>query len=573
MKSKNNIWLSLLMTLGIIAGFVACDDPYDEGTPYISDNKSPIATYLSSKAEYSKWVEVLEHADMWNSLNNGSGAYTAFVPSNEAVDMYMQTLNIDSICNLDIEYAKALVEQHVHNDSLTKDDMLDLDWFTSLTGEKVYVAIDTLNAGQAILSNNQSTVNVTEMAIPASNGYIYELDGVLIPLVETLYDRIANDVNESSIFLKALDVTGWADSLQTSRDTVFVDGYRSILPRSYTVFSVCDKVFEDAGISSFDALVQLLGADDNYTEASNKLNEYIAYHILKGEYHFSDMLPSGVGSDTVKLWSPMAKDAVISAGYKYEESEDGSISVSYISLNSVNLINTQNGVGIHEEEAINGAFIASPIWMPIWEPTATALVWDLTDYYDVSMYVPSLEYQQVTASENKYYVSDASCYKVELSEQIASYETYAGLTYLTSKNSVAGGYLDLNLNDRLAINVGYLGSVEMQSPTIVKGKYKVELDYFYIHTIHKSLAKLQDGSNGGRIEFTMDSIHSVTRAPYTEVPGTASGVYTATIYDEIEFDKTASHLLKMVIRDPAASLYNKYTLHFDCIRFTPISEE
>jgi hypothetical protein len=48
------------------------------------------------------------------------------------------------------------------------------------------------------------------------------------------------------------------------------------------------------------------------------------------------------------------------------------------------------------------------------------------------------------------------------------------------------------------------------------------------------------------------------------------GVYTSTIYDEIEFPETAAHDFKFVVLDPAASTNSGFSLQFDCIKFIPI---
>jgi hypothetical protein len=131
--------------------------------------------------------------------------------------------------------------------------------------------------------------------------------------------------------------------------------------------------------------------------------------------------------------------------------------------------------------------------------------------------------------------------------------------------------------DRVIINVGYLGYVTFKTPTLVRGKYKVTLDVAY-QTTQKFL-RTSDGCKGGLIKIAMnDSVdseitkHSALVAPYTQISKTTVGVYTTTLYDEIEFDETASHYFKVVVMDPAASSNSNFTLDFDAITFTPIED-
>ena len=48
------------------------------------------------------------------------------------------------------------------------------------------------------------------------------------------------------------------------------------------------------------------------------------------------------------------------------------------------------------------------------------------------------------------------------------------------------------------------------------------------------------------------------------------GVYTSTLFEEIEFTETAPHRMSFIVLDPAASSNSNFSLQFDCIRFIPI---
>ena len=79
----------------------------------------------------------------------------------------------------------------------------------------------------------------------------------------------------------------------------------------------------------------------------------------------------------------------------------------------------------------------------------------------------------------------------------------------------------------------------METPSIIKGKYKVTLRFGYATSMDFIRTK-SSGSNGGQMIFSFDGEHSVTRAPYTSSTTTLKsnklGCYEDVIYDEIEQD-------------------------------------
>jgi hypothetical protein len=178
------------------------------------------------------------------------------------------------------------------------------------------------------------------------------------------------------------------------------------------------------------------------------------------------------------------------------------------------------------------------------------------------MYQPS----QPTASENKVNISNAACYTMTVSPSGVGGTTYSYLSYVTCKSNLK----DANMYDRLVLNLGYMGSVSMATPTLIKGKYKVTLKFIYLYD-HAFMRTMTDG-NGGLMRISFDNLYFKNASPYTTVASTLPGVYQATLFDEIEFESTASHQFKLVVMDPAASTNSKFSLQLDCLIFTPITQ-
>ena len=206
--------------------------------------------------------------------------------------------------------------------------------------------------------------------------------------------------------------------------------------------------------------------------------------------------------------------------------------------------------------------------MPVWEPEQAAVLWDLADYTEVKNLVDAEFYQpsEPTSSEQRFRIATATCFEYEMGEAGSKNRNYSDIDYVTCRNNLK----DAHNHDRVVFNVGYMGKVSMRTPTIVRGKYKVELTLVFM-TGNNFMRQQSDG-NGGMLKMTFDDndAHTIFTAPYTKVPSALPGVYTSTLYEEIEFPETASHRFSFVVLDPAASTNSNFSLQFDCIKFTPI---
>lgn len=542
-----------LFMLPLLA-FIACEDPYKDSTYQVYD-ENPISSYLSDQSEYSEWVSILKYANMFNALNQADQDFTAFVPNNEAVTAFYQKKGVASIEELGAEYAKSLVLFHTVLDTISVDDFINSTSITNLSKDQLSIQIDSTTAGEAILNGE---ARVTQMAFSVSNGVIYFLADVMTPLVETVYERVAQ--NESySIMREALDATGWADSLNTLADTTYLDGVQSVSKRYYTFLAVTNASFAQEGIQNLSDLKTTLGAGENVQDSANALFQYVAYHILQSNYTLEN-LTSFNGADTSSIWDTAADNQVMMVTLD-------SLSQEKFFLNQ---LGTPANFVVESSNVLakNGFLHEISGYLPIWEPQQATVLWDLTDYGDVRNLVPTEIYQPAApvSSEDNLNIFDAASYVAEVSASGVSNRTYNYLAYVTCKTNLR----DANYFDRLVINLGYLGHVTMRTPTLVKGKYRVDLKFVYLSD-HAFMRTMSDG-NGGLMKISFDGDHVANVSPYTTVTRTLAGVYDATLYDEIEFETTAKHDFKIIIMDPAASTNSKFSLQLDCITFTPITE-
>lgn len=568
------IFKNIMALAAVALLFGACDkdvldinsDPF-KGKTYSNALDAPIASFLSEQEDFSEYVSVLRYSGMFDALNQSTDGvkFTAFVPTNEAMAGFYQRQGVSGKEDLGAAYMRQFVLYHtVGTDSIPTEKFVTLTSVTNLKNDVLSVEIDGEHAGEAILNGEG---RITQMGLTAFNGKVYVLSSAMKPLVETVYDRVA-ETGRSTIMAEAIREAGWQKRLSTQIDTTYNQDRERVITRYYfTVLNVSDATFAKAGINSFAQLKSVLQSNDHQgLSADSLLRAYVGYHILQNQYT-TDEMGTVIGTDTVRIWSTSATNQVFTLSTDTLTTDlskkyffNGESTPVYFVPEQSNILST-NGY-VHELDS----------WMPVWEPKQTTLLWDLADNPAIKSIVLSHEksYQPAdyTSTEEKDRIALASCFDYEMSQSGTKNTTYSDIDYATCTSKLKNA----NNNDRVVFNVGYMGRVNVTTPTIVRGKYKVELNFVY--TTSQSFMRNQSDGNGGllKIMFDDNDDQTVYTAPYTKVTSISQGVYTSTLFDEIEFTETSAHKFSFIVLDPAASTNKNFSLQFDCIKFIPIEE-
>lgn len=546
-------------------------DPF-KGSNYKSELTSPISILIDNNEDFSEYAEALRYSDTFSALNQCTTGtfFTAFVPNNEAMQEFYQRRGVSSLQDLSPEYVKQFVLYHTAGKAISGEDFIKENFsVTNLLGDVLKVSIDSEHAGEARLGDD---ARVIHMADSAYNGFIYTLSRVNTPLVETIYDRVAEDPS-SSIMRDALDATGWKKHLSTIADTTVVDGKKTITRRYYTLLNVSDATFAKEGINSLSALKdKLAAADTRGVGADSLLNEYVSYHVMKSATKVADMGTSD-GTSLSSILGSTAKNQVIAIDYDAEATSFGDSYVFNRDGSSARFVE-----GSVDILARNGYVHHIDGYLPVWEPQQAEVVWNFGDYPEIKGIVDPELYQpdEPNTKEPKTAIESATCFNYQMGEAGTKTNTYSTISYVTStswKNRVDGQIVESKCykNDRVVFNLGYMGWCEMKTPTLVKGKYRVELTIAYISAL--AFMQAQTDGNGGLLKMGFDDNEDmqVFTAPYTKVPSkTSYGTHTSVIFDEVDFDVTSAHTFKFTVMDPAASSHNGFSLQFDNIRFIPI---
>ena len=588
-----------------LACFASCDEDIwklkdDSKGAYVLTEGLPAASMLEEYEEFTEWVNVLRYSDTYsvlNSMNDGSGSahtFTIFAPTNEALQSYYQEKGVTGIEQLGVDYAAALVKTMVYDgDSLKLTELFTADvdslQYKSESDEYLYIKVDTTGGFSLTSQSVSDAKHISRNYIECSNGFVYTADGVLSPLVETVYERVASS-SGFSIMTAALQATGYDQRLSVVADTTYVLGARRVTNYYYTLLNVSDQTYADNGINSLDDLKSALLAHSSTPEvgADSLLKEYVQYHLFDASYNTAS-LTQMVGVDTVRIWGTMAPNQIMMISRSIQsisstlDSEGAEVfDTTYVYYFNTDDIAGQSLISNSAQLCKNGYVHEVQGWLPVYEPKQTTVVWDLADYSEVRNiclkneipYQPS----SVVTTESKIDLSSLSSYTVVSGNDGSQNTSYSTLCYVTCKSNLSSC---LNL-DRVVFNMGYLGSVTMNTPTLVKGKYKVTISMAYL-TDH-SILRTCNGTKGGMMRIWIDlpstdytptsdeweTYHKLDCAPYTTITKSLPGVYETVLYDEIEFTETASHSFKFVIMDPAASTSSKFSLQFDAITFTPI---
>lgn len=575
MKKIGKLYWMLLVIL-----CAACDDPYDGDTYSIYDTQ-PAASYLSSRSEeFSEWISIMKYADLYNAVNQATQYFTLFVPTNEAVHNFYTKKGVASIEELGIEYARNLVGFHIVQDTINQETFIEKEGIL----EKKTVSDDYLSVSfgsgedetgglQSVYLNKEA--RVVEFANVVSNGFVYVLENTLTPLTESVYERISENGQPYSILKAALDATGWAKELNTIYDETIDPntGLPTQQKRNYTLMAVSDKVFQDKGITSLEKLVEALEADKNYTNPENALYRYIAYHILPGSYDLKKMQSFDTSEATSKIWDTSLSGSVIRVN-----SVEGNFWLNYADEeNRAIFIEASSDV-----QAKNGYIHQVSTYLPVAEALPETVLFDVCNYPVIKEWIESghgeegLKYQTLTTttSELKSDLQYLSCYNVKMNNPGGDPSKWWYVGYQASAGAKTGeyGWKDANNCDLLMLNLGYTGWISMQTPSIIKGKYKVTLQFGYA-TSMDFIRKATSGSNGGQVKISFDNENEVTHTLYTTVNDNKLGLYQYTIYDELEFTDTSAHTFKILINDPAASQHESYRIYLDYLLFEPITEE
>jgi len=571
---------NLLKLLGLFVGgwcmvcTTSCEDPYQDETFVVYD-VMPISAYLDSEPGlYSEWVQILKQTDLYNALNMATSSYTLFAPTNAAVQRFYENKRVGSAMELDSilghEYLRQLVLYHILTDSISVEDFIQGGQLSKPTYTGDYLDVRFGSEGHtgfdAFYINGET--HVAELGVSMVNGVVYTLDDVMRPMIDPMVNQL-HELGRNDIMCEALTVTGWADVL-ANHETELADG--RALVNYYTLLAVPDEVFNDKGIDTWQELAAKLGANENYTNPTNALYQYMAYHIMDGVRSVESLrqfdVPMGDSTQLVhaRLWDTKANMPIkvtMSADSTFiMNGETGPEGSAWIEENSA------------DYKVRNGLIQQLTAMLPV--PATLQperLCYDVTDCGLLRSYVERYSANgqvfQTSAKNVSTFVPVGLGYKYTYGPQGTATNNPA--VYCTA-GTAASAYRALN-HDYLQLNLGYMGEATFETPVLVPGKYRVVMSYIYSPD-QGNFRTYKNGSNGGLTTVQLDrQTEKASKLIYSSISESELNTFffELEVASEVEFFETGRHTLKVQFADPAASNSNKFYILLDHFRFIPIT--
>ncbi|MBS1735331.1 MAG: fasciclin domain-containing protein [Bacteroidetes bacterium] len=137
------------------------------------DSQKDVVKVAMASKDHSTLVAALKQAELVTSLSN-AGPFTVFAPTNAAFDK----LPAGTVAGLMKDDKKAdlqnILQYHVFMSALTPESFQDGQTLGMVNGDNITVSVKD---GKTMLNNSATIIGT----VPASNGVIYVIDGVLLP--------------------------------------------------------------------------------------------------------------------------------------------------------------------------------------------------------------------------------------------------------------------------------------------------------------------------------------------------------------------------------------------------------
>jgi uncharacterized surface protein with fasciclin (FAS1) repeats len=160
MKSWSSVLFIVLLLLGFSVGVLAQEDLTIAGT-------------VQANESFSILAQLVEAADLQETLDDTEASFTVFAPNDSAFEAYLDEQGLELEALLEDETLQDKLLYHVAEGEISSADLEDGMEIETLNGAVIVLSLDDVG-----ISLNDST-RVLETDIEASNGVIYMIDRVL----------------------------------------------------------------------------------------------------------------------------------------------------------------------------------------------------------------------------------------------------------------------------------------------------------------------------------------------------------------------------------------------------------
>jgi uncharacterized surface protein with fasciclin (FAS1) repeats len=145
------------------------------GQASVKDDESAkdVVKIAAGSKDHTTLVAAIKQGDLVNSLSN-AGPFTVFAPTNAAFDKVPKETLDNLMKNENKAQLQDVLQYHVYVGTLKTEMMDDGQTLNQVNGGNISI---TKKDGKVMINNSATVI----ASIPASNGIIHVIDGVLLP--------------------------------------------------------------------------------------------------------------------------------------------------------------------------------------------------------------------------------------------------------------------------------------------------------------------------------------------------------------------------------------------------------
>lgn len=336
---KNLCGAGLLIAASAAVTLNSCTETIDDSALYTFTGEMMVDHFKNNPDVFSSYLTILgkvhpskRSTSTMLELLDARGHYTCFAPTNEAIQIYLDSLHsIGQLESSELELISDSVAEAIVFNSIIQNG--DDEAYLSTSFEEGTLGRTNMNDryidisfGNDSLNNTIIYVNtystIIDADIEVENGYIHTVDRVLSPSNSSVADLLMND-DKTSFFGSLLQLTGWDLKLQENKDTEWEEKYDDIrgtrytfgtwtgmYPNQrkigYTIFVESDSIFAQNGITTVGDLKEWLknhayynddtsgfaepSYGDDYESENNAVNQFVSYHLLPEALRYEQLV-------------------------------------------------------------------------------------------------------------------------------------------------------------------------------------------------------------------------------------------------------------------------------------------
>ncbi|MGN7787563.1 fasciclin domain-containing protein [Niabella sp. 22666] len=447
MKKQTSILrlISIILMTGLV--LAACKKTEYELATSTDRN---ISSYLSERPDsFSLFKEILDITGS-SAYLDAYGAYTFFAVTNDGVKHWMDSVGVSSLAAADVNTLKNLVRFHLMEDTINTSQFTDGKLKTAtMYGQFLITGVEFVNGVSSYTVNRQASI--IQSNIRVGNGIVHVINRMLTPAARTIAQEIEANP-DYSVFVQAMKETGFYDVLnRVETDTT---------KRWRTVIAESNRALADSGYSSYAALKAKYSQTGNPANPKDSLNMYVAYHIVNGLYFLGDLI-------NYNAQLTLLPEEVITIKHQNQQVVINEMEFNGTFEKGVTLIRTGS-----DNSATNGVWHSASSHTMAKFRRPQALYWDVAMFPEI-MNQPAY-YRRASYSFLRSLATDRPVASIdwEWTNNARTLNYSYGGTGTPDIYKVNG--------DKITLDFGGPNRatwVEMKTPTIIKGRYKVWVCY------------------------------------------------------------------------------------------------